>query len=91
MTNAKKIIDDLLTDLPRGTRNVIEDNEPLAEAVQHFMQLKRDGDERVKGITLRWFYLNKLRDRFDGPRWHGTVRKYVIEVLKMDPSTGKAL
>ena len=84
------IVDTLLNDLDMPSkRNVISDNADLAAAVRHFLDLKKANDPRVAGITLAWFYKNKLRDRFGGPRTMDTVRTYVREILKRDPSTGE--
>lgn len=91
MTDPQDLVENLLHDIPAKGQSMIEDNPDLAAAIQHFLNLKRDDDPRVKGVTLTWFYNNKLRDAFDGPRWFGTVRKYVREVLKRDPKTGREL
>jgi acyl carrier protein phosphodiesterase len=85
-------IDDLLADLqPQKRPNIVADNEPLARAIRSFLTLKAEGDERVAGITLRWFYNQKLQALHDGPVYFGTIRKYVREHLRLDYLTGKAL
>jgi len=85
-------IDGLLADLqPRRRPNIIDDNKPLAEAIVAFLSLKGNGDKRVAGITLKWFYTEKLQAQFGGPVYYGTVRKYVREFLGLDYLTGKAL
>lgn len=86
MTNEpQNIVDQLLNevDAPRK-RNVIADNKPLADAIKYFLELKRTGDEKVKHLSLAWFYRTKLRDRFDGPKTLDTVRTFVREILKVD-------
>ena len=85
-------IDDLLAGLqPRRRPNVIDDNQPLAGRIKSFLELKAAGDKRVAGITLKWFYTEKLQEQFGGPVYYGTVRKYVREFLGLDYLTGKAL
>lgn len=87
-----EIVDDLLDELDMpGRRNVITENPPLMQAIAYFLDQKAEGDPRTKHITLAWFYLNKLRDRFDGPVWYGTVRVYVKDFLQRDIKTGRAL
>jgi len=89
---APSSIDGLLADLqPRRRPNVIDDNRPLAEAIRTFLELKAAGDVRVAGITLKWFYTEKLQAQFGGPVYYGTVRKYVREFLGLDYMTGKSL
>jgi len=94
MTDKKRpapadIVDDLLDEVDTATkRNMISDNPDLAAAIARFLDLKASSDERVQGITLSWFYVNKLRDRFGGPRTMDTVRSYVRDVLKRDHITG---
>lgn len=91
-SHPENIVDQLLGDLaPPAARSVISDNPELGEAIKYFLDLKAKGHPAAKHITLRWFYINKLRDQFDGPRWLGTVRRYAREVLKLDPATGKPL
>jgi hypothetical protein len=86
------VVNELLKDLPPPRRtNMINDNPELGEAIKYFLEQKAAGNPAMKHITLRWFYMHKLRDRFDGPLWLGTVRKYVREELKLDPATGKPL
>lgn len=88
----KVIVDKLLeTTPPLKRRNMIIDMPELGEAIKYFLELKAAGNESAKHITLRWFYIHKLREQFDGPLWLGTVRRYVREVLKLDPATGKPL
>ena len=86
------IVNDLLADVDiPAKRNVISDNEPLAAAIRHFLDLKLRDDDRVRGITLAWFYREKLRDRFGGPRTMDTVRSFARDILKRDPISGVAL
>lgn len=82
------VVDDLLNDIPDDARprrkNLIADRRPaLGDAIKRFLELKAAGDERARGLTLRWFYNNKLRDRFDGPGMD-TVRAYVRDWLGLD-------
>ena len=82
-------VESLLDEVPENkVRNVIEDNKPLAEAVEYFLRLKAEGDPRAH-VTLKWFYEQKLRDRFKGPKSVDTVRKFAREILRRDPQTGK--
>jgi len=86
------IVNDMLADVTiPAKRNVISDNEPLAAAISHFLDLKHRDDDRVRGITLAWFYREKLRDRFGGPRTMDTVRAFARDILRRDPITGEAL
>lgn len=92
MKKPKNIVDQLLESTPSPVRrNMITDMPELAEAIKYFLELKASGHASAKHISLRWFYTHKLREQFDGPRWLGTVYKYAREVLKLDPTTGKAL
>jgi len=92
MSKKPSPIDGLLDGLePRRRPNIIDDNAPLAEAIRAFLELKAAGDKRVSGITLKWFYTEKLQAQFRGPVYYGTVRKYVREYLGLDYLTGKAL
>ena len=75
----------------RVTQSVISDNKPLAEAIQEFLSRKAAGDPKCAHLTLNWFYTNCLRSEFDGPVCMNTVRKYVRDILKLDPSTGNPL
>jgi hypothetical protein len=85
-------IDDLLRGMtPPRRSNIIGDNLPLAEAIAAFLTLKANDDPRVAGITLKWFYNEKLQELHNGPVYYGTVRKYVREQLGLDYRTGKAL
>lgn len=84
-------VDDLLGELAPVRKHVLDDNPELVSAVTHFLDLKAADDARVKGITLRWFYLNKLRDAFDGPKTDACIRRYIADVLKRDFQTGKPL
>lgn len=82
-------VESLLDEVPLGKRrNIIEQNKPLADAIEYFLRLKADGDRRAH-VTLKWFYENKLRDKFDGPNTMDTVRKFVRGFLGRDPQTGK--
>lgn len=71
--------------------SVVANNGPLARAVREFLELKAAGDKRVIGLSLSWFYREKLQVKFGGPAWFGTVRKYVREYLQVDINTGKPL
>lgn len=87
----KEVVNFLLDTVPPpGSRNIVEDNKKLAEAIEYFLDLKRDGDPRAH-VSLRWFYLNKLRDSLGGPKTIDTVHKFVREILHRDPSTGEEL
>ena len=85
----ESIVDDLLGEVQiPSRRNVISDNKDLAQAIEHFLDLKLRSDPRVQGLTLSWFYTHKLRDRFSGPRTMDTVRAYVRNILNREVSTG---
>lgn len=87
-----KILDKLLAEASEfTTQSVVAENLPLAEAIQEFLARKAAGDEQCAHLSLHWFYLQSLRDHFNGPRCMNTIRKYVREILKLDPSTGKPL
>ena len=89
---SQAVVDKLLESTPPTVRrSMIVDMPELAEAIKYFLELKAAGHPSAKHITLRWFYIHKLREKFDGPLWLGTVRKYVREILKLDPATGKPL
>ncbi len=89
----KKSVADLLDDveLPPAYRSVVADNEPLADAILQFLQLKATGHPKALHLTLRWFYVNKLQQEFGGPNYFGTVRDYVRKILKLDIKTGNPL
>jgi len=92
MKDPKTVVDELLDEAtPPGKRNVINDNPSLSAAIKRFLELKAKGDKRAKHLTLNWFYMNQLRERFNGPRTMDTVRIFVRDFLKLDPATGKAL
>lgn len=92
MSKKPTSIDSLLANTERPRRpNAVADNAELAESIQQFLALKAADDERVAGLTLSWFYKEKLQPLHDGPVWFGTVRKYVREHLGLDHNTGKAL
>lgn len=91
MTKPKKNadIEALLDEIPQSkVRNIVEQNEPLADAIEYFLRLKAEGDPRAH-VSLKWFYEQKLRDRFGGPKTVDTVRKFAREILGRDPQTGK--
>lgn len=88
----ESIVEELLNDIDMPTRrNVISQMPELGTAIEHFLDLKRDRDERVAHLTLAWFYTNKLRPRFGGPKTMDTVRAYVRDILRRDPQTGGEL
>lgn len=90
--SSENIVDELLERTPPPVRrNMIIDMPELAAAIKYFLELKAAGNSSAKHITLRWFYIHKLREQFGGPLWVGTVRRYVREILKLDPATGKPL
>lgn len=92
MSDSENFVDSLLDDIePPQKRNMIIKNKPLAEAIAYFLGQKAAGDERAKHLSLAWFYVTHLRDRFGGPRTVDTVRTYVRDVLGLDPSTGEPL
>lgn len=82
------IVADLLegASLPPGTIS-----EELADVIRVFLEKKAVGDVDAIHITLPWFYREKLQQRFNGPKWFGTIRKFVREELGRDPSTGMEL
>lgn len=84
-------VDDMLAEVPSHRPGIIERNEPLVRALRRFLELKAANDSRVQHITLAWFYVNKLREEFKGPKTIDCVRAFVRDVLKLDPKTGKAL
>jgi len=84
------VVDDLLSEKSSQVPNGVAQNVELAEAVEHFLDLKRDNDDRVRGLSFEWFYIHKLRPRFDGPSIN-TARRYVREHLKRDVKTGGEL
>jgi hypothetical protein len=80
----------LSADSGPATKHVLHNNPALVAAIRYFLELKAAGDPSAS-MGLPWLYRNGLRDKFDGPRWYGTVRAYVRDVMKLDPSTGEAL
>jgi hypothetical protein len=91
-SHPESVVDELLEHTsPPTRRNMVIDMPELAAAIKYFLELKAVGHPSAKHITLRWFYIHKLREQFDGPMWFGTVRRYVREVMKLDPATGKSL
>lgn len=92
MKKKTRTVNDLLEDVEiDATKNMVADNEPLADAILQFLQLKATGHPKASHLTLRWFYLNKLRPEFGGPKWYGTVLKYARDVLHLNPQTGNPL
>lgn len=90
MTKPNEIVDALLKGASVPTKHMMHDHVELVGAIHYFLELKRTGDPAAS-VSLPWFYRMKLRERFDGPRWYGTVRAYVRDVMKLDPNTGEAL
>ena len=89
---SNKTVNDLLDDVTvPGRRSIVADNEPLADAILQFLQLKATGHPKAVHISLKWFYENKLRPEFGGPQTMDTVRSYVRNILKLDPATGNPL
>lgn len=83
-------VDDLLDGLAAPARkHVIARMPELAEAIAYFLRLKRDEDPRA-AVSLRYFYLEKLRPQFGGPGFDA-VRHYVAEVLLLNITTGTPL
>lgn len=90
MKQPAEIVEGLLADCePPRRKSRVHDSPGLAEAIVHFLDLKAADDERVKGLTLRWFYTRKLRERFDGPKAYETIKLFVREELRRDTTTGK--
>lgn len=88
----KNAIDVFLANCNRPAgRNLVENNQPLIDAVEYFLDLKKNNDPSVDGITLNWFYNKHLKKRFDGPKSATTVLKFVRDVLKRDADNGKAI
>ena len=84
-------VEQLLDEVPEvRTRNIIEDNKPLADAISYFLRLKAEGDPRAH-VSLKWFFENKLRPKYGGPKTVDTVRKFARDVLNRDPSTGEQI
>jgi hypothetical protein len=84
-------VEQLLDEVPEArTRNIVEDNQPLADAISYFLRLKAEGDKRAH-VSLKWFYENKLRQKYGGPKSIDTVRKYARDVLGLDPKTGESI
>lgn len=78
----------MLADVMPRSKNSIVTNEPLARAIQHFMKLLR---EEKTSVTFHWFYNNKLRATYNGPKAVGSAYNYVRSVLRLDPTTGQSL
>ena len=91
MPTPKDEVDALLKNCNQRKLSMIEKNKPLAEAITHFMHLTQSADTRVEGLSLNWFYENKLRPKYGGPSKIDTVKKFVREILLQDPTTGKSL
>jgi hypothetical protein len=90
MTKPKQVVDSLLKGATVPTKHMMNGNTELIAAIRYFLELKHTGDPSAS-MSLPWLYRNGLRERFDGPRWYGTVRAYVRDVMKLDPDTGEAL
>ncbi len=90
MTKPEQVIAALLKRADVPTKHMLNGNPELVAAVRFFLELKAKGDPSAS-MSLPWLYRNGLRERFDGPRWYGTVRAYVRDVMKLDPNTGEAL
>lgn len=88
MSTTEDEVDALLEDCNPRKPGMIEKNKPLAKAITHFMKLKFNEDERVEHVSLAWFYENKLRPKYNGPKKIETVKKFISEVLMLDPETG---
>ncbi len=92
MPTSQEEVDAMLEDcLPPRKPGMIENNPKLAKAIEHFMDLKRSCDSRVKHLTLTWFYGTQLHRKYGGPKKIETVKRFVREILKRDPSTGESL
>lgn len=85
-------IDDLLrnTTAPKK-QSIVASNKPLATAIADFLELKAADDERVRGISLCWFYQHKLQPFYAGPACFITIRKFVKQHLGLDYATGVKL
>jgi hypothetical protein len=61
-------VDSLLVNAKRGARATFADKYPeLTTAIVRFLDLKKEGDPRVVGVSWSWFYTHKLREHFGGP------------------------
>lgn len=90
MSKPQHVVDALLKGAKVPTKHMLNGNIELIAAIRYFLELKYAGDSSAS-MSLPWLYRNGLRERFDGPRWYGTVRAYVRDVMKLDPNTGEAL
>lgn len=90
MTKPNQVVDALLKRADVPTKHMLNDNPELVAAVKYFLEKKAAGNPSAS-MSLPWLYRNGLRERYDGPRWYGTVRAFVHDVMKLDSSTGEAL
>jgi hypothetical protein len=88
MSNTPKI-DDLLEGLPKSTNRVLDRMPDLVSLLLQFLNLKEAGDERVTGLSLKWFYTNKLKPQFPNAPSYDAVRAYVADVLIRRPDGGR--
>jgi len=65
-------VEALLAGIPGTKPCAVERNEPLAQALRHFLKLKEEGTTKV---SLEWFYEKKLKAQFNGPSMT-TVRRW---------------
>lgn len=82
------VVDNILNGVTKSPANAIARMPDLAKAIEHFLDLKRDKDPRVAGLSFEWFYTQKLRGAFNGPSIN-TARRFVREVLQRDVKTGQ--
>ncbi len=90
MSKPQHVVNALLKGVDVPTKHMLHDTPKLVSAIKYFLELKATRHP-LASVSLPWFYREKLRERFDGPRWYGTVRSYVRDVMKLDPTTGEAL
>jgi hypothetical protein len=91
MLTPEEEVDAMLNDCETGRKGVVESNTKLAAGIVSFLDAKANGDERAEHVSLNWFYPTKLRPAFGGPKTLHTIRAFIREVLKRDPSTGLPL
>lgn len=86
----KDAVDSLLTDARRGRATFADKYPELAAAIVRFLDLKKEGDPRVVGVSWSWFYLHKLREHFGGPG-RLAASEWVRDTLRRSVVTGDAL
>lgn len=90
MRKPRQFVKALLKSMVLPTKHMMNDNPELVAALRYFLELRAAGDPSTR-VHLAWFYREKLRDQFNGPKSFCTVRAYIRDVMKLDPKTGKTL